>query len=246
MSLIIIFTIIVILFLFTGIRIIFEYKRGIKFRFGKYVKTLKPGFRWIIPFVETLQIVDIRVITFNIQSQEVMTKDNVPSKIDGVVFFKIIDPEKAVLEVEEYSFAIAQLSQAALRDVCGKVELDTILSKREEIGKNIREAVDKETEPWGIKVLDVKIKDIQLPENMRRIMANQAEAERTRRARIILAQAEEQAADKLLEAGKKMDQSPSAMKLRLYQTLANIASEKNSTIVFPFPEEILPRKDKNS
>ncbi len=246
MSLIVIFTIIVILFLFTGIRIIFEYKRGIKFRFGKYIKTLKPGFRWIIPFVETLQIVDIRVITFNIQSQEVMTKDNVPSKIDGVVFFKILDPEKAVLEVEEYSFAIAQLSQAALRDVCGKVELDTILSKREEIGKNIREAVDKETEPWGIKVLDVKIKDIQLPENMRRIMANQAEAERSRRARIILAQAEEQAADKLLEAGKKMDQSPSAIKLRLYQTLANIASEKNSTIVFPFPEEVLPRKDKNS
>ncbi len=185
MSFVVIFTIIVILFLFTGIRIVFEYKRGIKFRFGKYVKTLKPGFRWIIPVIETIQIVDIRVITFNIQSQEVMTKDNVPSSIDGVVFFKIVNPEKAVLEVEQYSFAIAQLSQAALRDVCGKVELDTILSKREEIGKNIREIVDNETEPWGIKVLDVKIKDIQLPENMRRMMANQAEAERSRRARII-------------------------------------------------------------
>ncbi len=242
MSLIFILSIIVIVFLFTGIRIIFEYKRGIKFRFGKYVKTLNPGFRWIIPFIETLQIVDIRVITFNIQSQEVMTKDNVPSSIDGVVFFKIVDPEKAVLEVEEYSFAIAQLSQAALRDVCGKVELDTILSKREEIGKNIRETVDNETEPWGIKVLDVKIKDIQLPENMRRMMANQAEAERSRRARVILAEAEDQAADKLLAAGKKMDQSPSAIKLRLYQTLANIAAEKNSTIVFPFPEEALPKK----
>jgi len=236
--------VILLVFLFTGIRIVFEYKRGIKFRFGKYVKTLNPGFRWIIPFVETLQIVDIRVITFNIHSQEVMTKDNVPSSIDGVVFFKILNPEKAVLEVEEYTFAITQLSQAALRDVCGKVELDTILSKREEIGKNIREIVDNETEDWGIKIIDVKIKDIQLPENMRRMMANQAEAERSRRAKIILAQAEDQAADKLLEAGQKLDKSSSAVKLRLYQTLANIAAEKNSTILFPFPEEVLP-KNKN-
>ncbi|MCD6557334.1 MAG: slipin family protein [Bacteroidetes bacterium] len=246
MSLIFILGVILLVFLFTGIRIIFEYKRGIKFRFGKYVKTLKPGFRWIIPIIETLQVVDIRVITFNILSQEVMTKDNVPSSIDGVLFFKITNPEKAVLEVEEYPFAITQLAQSALRDVCGKVELDTILSKREEIGQNIREIVDNQTEEWGIEIIDVKIKDIQLPENMRRMMANQAEAERSRRARIILAEAEEQAADKLLEAGKKMDQSPSAIKLRLYQTLANIASEKNSTIVFPFPEEVLPRPKKES
>ncbi len=244
MSFTIIAGILFLVILFAGIRVIFEYKRGIKFRFGKYVKTLKPGFRWIIPIIETLQIVDIRVITFNILSQEVMTQDNVPSSIDGVVFFKIINPEKAVLEVEEYSFAITQLAQAALRDVCGKVELDTILSKREEIGKNIREIVDNETEEWGIEIIDVKIKDIQLPENMRRMMANQAEAERSRRARIILAEAEEQAADKLLEAGKKIDKSPSAIKLRLYQTLANIAAEKNSTILFPFPEEVLPRKNK--
>ena len=225
----------------SGIRIVFEYKRALKFRFGKYIKILKPGFRWIIPLVETAQFVDIRVITINILSQEVMTEDNVPCSIDGVVFFKIADPEKSVLEVEDYSFAITQLSQAALRDVCGKVELDTILSKREEIGKNIREIVEKETEEWGIEIIDVKIKDITLPENMRRMMANQAEAERSRRARIILAQAEEQAADKLLEAGKLIDKSPSAIKLRLYQTLANIAAEKNSTIIFPFPEESLAR-----
>jgi regulator of protease activity HflC (stomatin/prohibitin superfamily) len=229
------------IFLIAGIRIVFEYKRGIKFRFGRYIKTLKPGFRWIIPIIETLQIVDIRVITINILSQEVMTEDNVPCSIDGVLFFRILDPEKAVLEVEQYGFAITQLAQAALRDVCGKVELDTILSKREEIGKNIREIVDNETDEWGVEIMDVKIKDIQLPENMRRMMANQAEAERSRRARIILAQAEEQAADQLLEAGKKIDQSPSAIKLRLYQTLANIAAEKNSTIVFPFPEEVLPK-----
>lgn len=229
------------LFFLAGVRIVFEYKRGLKFRFGKFIKILQPGFRWIIPVVETLQIVDIRVITINILSQEVMTQDNVPCSIDGVVFFKIDSPEKAVLEVEEYKFAITQLAQAALRDVCGKVELDTILSKREEIGKNIRDIVESETDEWGIVIKDVKIKDIQLPENMRRMMANQAEAERSRRARIILALAEQQAAGKLLEAGKLIDQSPSAIKLRLYQTLATIASEKNSTIVFPFPEEVLPR-----
>ncbi len=238
----ILFTLILGLFLLAGIRVVFEYKRALKFRFGKYIKTLQPGFRWIIPFVETIQMVDIRVITFNVVSQEVMTEDNVPCSIDGVVFFKIIDPERAVLEVEEYKFAITQLSQAALRDVCGKVELDTILSKREEMGKNIKSIVELETKEWGIEIIDVKIKDIQLPENMKRMMANQAEAERSRRARIILALAEEQAARKLLEAGKLIDQSPSAIKLRLYQTLSHIAAEKNSTILFPFPEEVLPRK----
>nr|WP_299342815.1 slipin family protein [Allomuricauda sp.] len=230
--------------LLAGIRIVFEYKRALKFRFGKYVKTLQPGFRWIIPLVETIQVVDIRVITINVVSQEVMTEDNVPCSIDGVVFFKINDPEKAVLEVEEYDFAITQLSQAALRDVCGKVELDTILSKREEMGKNIKSIVETETGHWGIEIIDVKIKDIQLPENMKRMMANQAEAERSRRARIILAEAEEQAAAKLLEAGLQIDRSPSAIKLRLYQTLSNIAAEKNSTILFPFPEEVLPRDSK--
>jgi len=238
------FLLIMGLILVAGIRVIFEYKRALKFRFGKYVKTLQPGFRWIIPFVETIQVVDIRVITIKIISQEVMTEDNVPCSIDGVVFFQIRDPEKAVLQVEEYSFAITQLSQAALRDVCGKVELDTILSKREEMGKNIKSIVERETHQWGIEISDVKIKDIQLPENMRRMMANQAEAERSRRARIILAQAEEQAADMLLQAGKKIDQSPSAIKLRLYQTLSNIAAEKNSTILFPFPEEVLPNRKK--
>ena len=143
------------------------------------------------------------------------------------------------MEVEEYNFAITQLSQAALRDVCGKVELDTILSKREEMGQNIKEIVENETEKWGIDIIDVKIKDIQLPENMKRMMANQAEAERTRRAKVILAVAEEQAAGKLLQAGQLIDQSPSAIKLRLYQTMSEIAAEKNSTILIPFPEEML-------
>ena len=232
------------LFLLSGIRVVYEYKRAVKFRFGRYVSLLKPGLRWIIPVIDRIQIVDIRVITINIEKQEVMTQDNVPCMINGVLFFKIDDATKAVLEVENYVFAISQMAQATLRDVCGKVELDTILSKREEIGRNIKEMVEKETEIWGISIQDVKIKDIELPENMKRAMANQAEAERSRRARIILAEAEKQAAGKLLEAGKIIDDSPSAIKLRLYQTLSNIASEKNSTIVFPFPEEALTRKNK--
>ena len=244
MHLLFIVSVVFTLFLLSGIRVIFEYKRALKFRFGKYVSSLQPGLRWIIPIVETIQVVDIRVITINIDSQEVMTEDNVPCSIDGVVFFRIENPEKAVLEVEEYKFAIMQLSQAALRDVCGKVELDTILSKREEMGGNIKTIVEKETMEWGIVIIGVKIKDIQLPENMKRMMANQAEAERSRRARVILALAEEQAAENLLSAGKIIDQSPSAIKLRLYQTLANIASEKNSTILFPFPEEVLPKESK--
>ncbi len=234
-----IYLVIVVVFFLAGIRIVYEYKRAVKFRFGKYIKILHPGFRWIIPLIETTQFVDIRVITINILSQEVMTQDNVPSRVDGVLFYKIDNAERAVLEVENYDFAITLLAQAALRDVCGKVDLDTILSKREEMGKNIRSIVEDVTGDWGISIIDVKIKDIELPENMKRSMASQAEAERTRRAKVILALAEKQAADKLLEAGLIIDKSPSAIKLRLYQTLAEIATEKNSTIVFPFPEEFL-------
>ncbi len=234
--------VILVIFLLSGIRIVYEYKRAVKFRFGKFVSLLQPGLRWIIPLIDRIQIVDIRIITINIQKQEVMTKDNVPCHINGVLFFKINDATKAILEVEDFVFAISQMAQASLRDVCGKVELDTILSKREEIGLNIKNIVEQETVMWGISIQDVKIKDIELPENMKRSMANQAEAERSRRARIILAEAEEQAAGKLLNAGKIIDGSPSAIKLRLYQTLSNIASEKNSTIVFPFPEEALTHK----
>ena len=228
-----------VLVFISGIRIINQYERGVKFRLGRCVGILEPGFRWVIPLIERIQKVDIRVITVDIPSQEVMTKDNVPIKVNGVVFFKVVNADKAVLEVEQYQYAVAQLSQSALRDMCGKSELDTVLAKREEIGHKIKEIVDKETDPWGIKITDVKIKDIELPENMKRAMAHQAEAERDRRARVILAEAEQQAAQKLLEAGRIIDKSPSALKLRLYQTLADIAAEKNSTIVFPFPEEML-------
>lgn len=228
-----------IIIFFKGIRIINQYERGVKFRLGKFAGILQPGFRWIIPIIERIEKVDIRVITVDIPSQEVMTQDNVPIKVNGVVFFKVLYADKAVLEVEQYRYAVSQLSQSALRDMCGKAELDSVLAKREEIGRKIKEIVDKETDPWGIKVTDVKIKDIELPENMKRAMAHQAEAERDRRARVILAEAEKQAAQALVEAGKIIDKSPSSLKLRLYQTLSDISAEKNSTIVFPFPEEMI-------
>lgn len=227
------------LFLLSGIRVITQYQRAVKFRLGKYIGTLQPGFKWIIPIVDKIERVDIRVIATDIPSQEVITKDNVPMRVNGVVFFKVVDSEKAILEVEQYKYAISQLAQSALRDMTGKAELDTVLAKREEIGSQIQKVVDAETDPWGIKVTDVKIKDIELPENMKRAMAHQAEAERDRRARIINAEAEKQAARKLLEAGNIIQKSTSALKLRFYQTLNDIAEEKNSTIVLPFPEEML-------
>jgi len=231
-------TVIVLIFLL-GIRIVNQYERAVKFRLGKYIRTLQPGFRWVFPIIERIEKVDIRVVAVDIPSQEVITKDNVPMKVNGVVFYRVTNAEKAVLEVEDYAFAISQLAQSALRDMAGKAELDTVLAKREEIGNQIQKVVDDETDPWGIKVTDVKIKDIELPENMKRAMAHQAEAERDRRARIINAEAEKQASQKLLEAGKIMEKSASAMKLRFYQTLNDIAEEKNSTIVLPFPEEII-------
>ena len=185
-----------------GLRVVNQYERAVKFRLGKYVGMLNPGLRWIIPLIEWTKKVDIRIVAVDIPAQEVITKDNVPMKVNGVVFYKVISAEKAILEVEDYNFAISQLAQSALRDMTGKSDLDTVLAKREEIGDQIKKIVDEETYPWGIKVTDVKIKDIELPENMKRAMAHQAEAERDRRARLINADAEKQASQKLLDAGR--------------------------------------------
>jgi len=231
--------VVLIVYFVLGLRVVKEYERGVKFTLGKYVGVMKPGLRMVFPIIQTWRRIDMRIVAADIPSQEVITKDNVPMKVNGVVFFKVISAEKAVLEVEDYMFAISQLAQSALRDMTGKAELDTVLAKREEIGDQIKKVVDEETDSWGINVTDVKLKDVELPENMKRSMAHQAEAERDRRARIINAEAERQAAHKLLEAGKIIDKSPSALKLRFYQTLNDISEEKNSTIVLPFPEEII-------
>jgi regulator of protease activity HflC (stomatin/prohibitin superfamily) len=184
----------VIIFILAGIRVIKQYERAVKFRLGVFVGILGPGLKWIIPVVDKIEKVDLRVVTVDIPAQEVISKDNVPMKVNGVLFFKVTDADKAILEVEQYKFAISQLSQSALRDMAGKSDLDTILAKREEIGEKIRTIVDVETDPWGIKVTDVKIKDIELPDNMKRAMAHQAEAEREDVRGFILAEAEEQAA----------------------------------------------------
>jgi len=229
----------IILFFILGLRIVNQYERAVKFRLGKYVKTLSPGLKWIIPVIEWLEKVDIRIVAVDIPSQEVITKDNVPMKVNGVVFYRVTSPERAVLEVEDFNFAISQLAQSALRDMTGKAELDTVLAKRDEIGNQIQKIVDTETDPWGIKITDVKIKDIELPENMKRAMAHQAEAERDRRARLINADAEKQASQKLLDAGRIIEKSNAALKLRFYQTLNDIAEEKNSTIILPFPEDMV-------
>lgn len=234
-----VFVVLVVIFFLSGLRVVNQYQRAVKFRLGKYVGTLQPGLRLVIPILERISKVDIRVITTDIPAQEVITKDNVPMKVNGVVFFKVTHSDKAVLEVEDYKFAISQLAQSALRDMTGKAELDAVLAKREEIGNQIQKIVDSETDPWGIKVTDVKIKDIELPENMKRAMAHQAEAERDRRARIINAEAETQAAQKLVEAGRLIEKSPAALKLRFYQTLNDISEEKNSTILLPFPEDFV-------
>ena len=228
-----------IIFLFAGIRLVNQYERAVKFRLGRFAGLLSPGINWVIPFVEWTITIDVRIVAMDIPTQEVMSSDNVPIKVNGAVFYKVVNAERAVLQVENYTFAVSQLSQAALREMTGKAELDSILSKRDEIGNKIKELVDKETEPWGIDITDVKIKDIDLPENMKRAMAHQAEAERDRRAQIILADAEAQAAKKLAEAGKMLEKTPASMQLRLYQTLSDIAAEKNSTIVLPFPVELL-------
>ncbi|HNZ87318.1 MAG TPA: SPFH domain-containing protein, partial [Methanofastidiosum sp.] len=167
---------IAIIFILAGIRIVKQYERAVKFRLGVFVGILEPGLKWIIPGVDRIEKVDLRVVTVDIPAQEVISKDNVPMKVNGVLFFKVTDADKAILEVEQYKFAISQLSQSALRDMAGKSDLDTILAKREEIGERIRSIVDVETDPWGIKVTDVKIKDIELPDNMKRAMAHQAEA----------------------------------------------------------------------
>ncbi len=238
----------ILIFILAGIRVIKQYERAVKFRLGVFVGLLEPGLKWIIPVVDRIVKVDLRVVTTDIPSREVISKDNVPMKINGVVFFRVTNADKAILEVEQYRYAISQLAQSALRDIAGKSDLDTILAKREELGEIIRTDIDSESDPWGIKVTDVKIKDIEIPDNMKRSMAHQAEAERDRRARIILAEGEEQAAKRLANAGDILDKSPSAIKLRLYQNLKEIGYEKNSTIIFPFPEEMLEflriKKDK--
>ena len=226
------------LFVF-GIRIITEYERGVIFRLGRYVGVKTAGFKWIIPGVDRMVRVGLREIVMDVPSQEVITRDNVSVKVNAVLYFRVLHPEKAVIQVENYLYGTSQLAQTTLRSICGQAELDELLAEREEINQKLQEIIDLQTEPWGVKVRAVEVKQIDLPPDMQRAMAKQAEAEREKRAKVIHAAGEFQAAQQLANAARVLSTEPAALQLRYLQTLSEIATENNSTTIFPIPIDIL-------
>ena len=233
------FLIIVAAALISGIKILKEYERGVVFRLGRMVGARGPGMVYIVPLVEKMVKMDLRTVTMDIPPQDVITRDNVSVKVNAVLYFRVIDPNLAVREVENYLFATSQLAQVTLRSVCGQGELDELLSEREKINSRIQDILDRQTDPWGIKVVLVELKHIDLPQEMQRAMAKQAEAERERRAKVIHAEGEFQASQKLADAAGVMASQPMALQLRYLQSLVEIASEKNSTTIFPVPIDLL-------
>jgi regulator of protease activity HflC (stomatin/prohibitin superfamily) len=223
----------------SGIRVIKEYERGVVLRLGSFSGVKGPGLVWIIPGVDRMTTVDLRVVARDVPPQDVITRDNVSVKVNAVIYFRVVQPEKAVLQVENYLYATSQYAQTTLRSILGQKELDELLSARERINTSLQEVLDRHTEPWGVKVTSVELKNVDLPQEMQRAMAKQAEAERERRAKVIGADAEYQAASKLADAAKIIAEAPGAMTLRYLQTLAEIAVENNSTTVFPVPIDIL-------
>jgi regulator of protease activity HflC (stomatin/prohibitin superfamily) len=223
----------------SAIKILREYERGVIFRLGRLIGAKGPGIFFIIPGVDKMVRISLRLVTLDVPPQDVITRDNVSIKVNAVVYFRVIDPNKAVVEVENYLYATSQLAQTTLRSVVGQAELDELLSQRDKINLRLQDILDKHTEPWGIKVSLVETKQVDLPEEMRRAIARQAEAERERRAKIIHAEGEAQAAQKLAEAAKVLGVNPAALQLRFLQTLTEVATEKNSTTVFPVPIDLL-------
>jgi regulator of protease activity HflC (stomatin/prohibitin superfamily) len=230
--------VLVIMFLASAIRILNEYERAVVFRLGRIRDVKGPGLIIIIPGIDKVVKVDMRTVTLDVPPQDVITKDNVSIKVSAVVYFRVIDANAAVTNVENYLYATSQLAQTTLRSVCGQMELDEILSEREKINMHLQAILDRSTEPWGIKISLVEVKHIDLPEEMKRSMAKQAEAERERRAKVINAEGEFQAAQKLIDAARLMETQPMSLQLRYLQTLNQIAAENNSTIVFPIPIDL--------
>jgi regulator of protease activity HflC (stomatin/prohibitin superfamily) len=220
------------------VKIVTEYERGVIFRLGRLVGAKGPGLFLIIPFIDRMMKVDLRVVTMDVPSQEVITRDNVTVRVNAVVYFRVVDPESSVVKVLDHIRATSQISQTTLRNVLGQSELDELLTKREKLNQMLQKIIDEHTDPWGVKVSTVEIKEVELAEEMKRSMAAQAEAERERRAKIIHAEGELQASDKLAQAAKIIGREPSAIQLRYLSTLTEIASEKNSTILFPIPIEL--------
>jgi regulator of protease activity HflC (stomatin/prohibitin superfamily) len=226
---------ILIFLLGMAIKIVQEYERGVIFRLGRLMGAKGPGLFLIIPFVDRMVKVDLRVVTLDIPAQEAITKDNVTVKVNAVAYFRVINPEAAIVQVEDYRRATWQIAQTTLRSVLGQSELDELLAHREEINQKLQRIIDEQTEPWGIKVSIVEVKDVELPDTMKRAMARQAEAEREKRAKIIHAEGEFQASQTLRQAASVISEEPAAIQLRYLQTLTEIAVEKNSTIIFPVP-----------
>ncbi|MGC8779874.1 MAG: slipin family protein [Anaerolineae bacterium] len=223
----------------SAIKVVQEYERGVIFRLGRLVGAKGPGLFFIIPIIDRMVKVDLRVVTLDVPAQEVITKDNVTIKVNAVAYFRVMDPAQAIVAVEDYRRATFQISQTSLRSVLGQSELDELLTHRDTINQKLQRIIDEQTEPWGVKVSIVEVKDVELPENMKRAMAIQAQAERERRAKIINAEGEYAASQRLTSAAQIMSQAPAALQLRYLQTLTEIAADKNSTIIFPLPIELL-------
>lgn len=225
--------------LFSAIKIIREYERAVIFRLGRYIGTKGPGIIILIPFIDKMEKVSLRTITMDIDPQDIITKDNVSVKVNAVLYFRVIYPEKAIIDVEHYLFATNQISQTTLRSIVGQSDLDELLIERDRINQRLQSIIDDHTEPWGIKVSSVEVKQIDLPLEMQRAMARQAEAERERRSKVIAADGEFQAAKRLADAAAQIQEYPVALQLRYLQTLADVATEKNSTTIFPVPIDLL-------
>jgi regulator of protease activity HflC (stomatin/prohibitin superfamily) len=223
---------------FSGFKIIREYERAVIFRLGRLIQYKGAGIRYVIPFIDKYFRVDLRTVTLDIPPQDVITRDNVSVNVNAVLYFRVMDPNKAVTEVENYLVATSQLAQTTLRSVCGEAELDELLAEREKINARLQQIIDTQTDPWGVKVVQVAVKHIDLPDEMRRAMARQAEAERERRAKIIKAEGEFQAAEKLSEASEIIGREPVAVQLRFLQSLTEVASKQNSTTIFPVPIDL--------
>ncbi|HEX8042788.1 slipin family protein [Candidatus Deferrimicrobium sp.] len=231
--------VLVLLFLSSAVKILNEYERGVVFRLGRVIGSKGPGLILLIPAIDKMIRVDLRVVAMDVPAQDVITRDNVTIKVSAVLYFRVIDPNRAIIGVENYLYATSQLSQTTLRSVCGQADLDELLASREKINTHLQEILDKDTEPWGVKVAKVEIKNIDLPQEMQRAIAKQAEAERERRAKVIGAEGEFQAAQKLSDAAKIIGENPIALQLRYLQTLREVAAENNSTTIFPVPIDLL-------
>jgi len=239
MQTIIIIVVLGLIILFKAIRVVREYERGVVFRLGRLLRAKGPGLFLLIPFIDRMVKIELRTVTMDVPPQDIITRDNVPVKVNAVVYFRVVNPEDAVVKIENYVQATSQIAQTTLRNILGKSELDELLSERDKISAELQRVIDEQTDPWGIKVSVVEVKDVELPSTMQRAMARQAEAERERRAKIIHAEGEFQASKQLAEAANVLSQNPASLQLRYLQTLSDIAAEKNSTIVFPLPIDLI-------